>query len=379
MIDFWRTSKGTASLVGRGIGAIAVAVLLVGGCSIASPVVASVNGSVISRDWLDSAERAFDGSRVLQEELGIAPPVVVRNPQEAQGAPGLSGPQLRVALLARRIELEIIDTALGRLGLDPVYLRERFEEKLRRDLEQKGQGNVPKAALVFLSQWQADQFMLVQALAPSEPTTAALRNIFEIQPSFGAKLCFSVIKLDRQEEAEKVVERLRAGESFSQLAQDFSTDLYSKPRRGSVGCITQVEAFEKLLDPLPFLVAYQLADNQARGPIQSETGAFWFVRRAEGSTGFDFESALPQLQEQYPKIRGILVEDHLAKTAMEADVRVACPEGRWIPERFTIAPCGDVEAPALRSPAEVPEMGEVTPTAPGDQAEGGAAAPVPAG
>lgn len=346
-----RPRGGSGSLHGLVTTIVLAVTTMLAGCSFVSPVVASVDGSVVSKFWLDQMERAFEGSAVLQSLVGIAPVVAHSDPRQAAASAGASGPELRLQILNIRIRLEIVDSLLGRLGLDPadwrVEYRRRIEDRLRAQGVEWDDRSEP--ALDLAARWHGDLAMIHEALMPSQPDEAALRRAFETEPVFGARLCFSVIKVSKQDDAERVVERLQAGESFSQVASEVSEDPATKPRRGEVGCVTAVQALERLQDPTPFLVAYNLPDNRARGPEQGVAG-LWFVRRGEGSTGFDFESARPQLEAQYPQARGAVVERRLVDTALAADVRVVCPHGRWVPETLLVVPCEGARQPEAGTP-----------------------------
>lgn len=346
------------SLRGPVVAIVLAATTVLAGCSFVSPVVASVDGSVVSKSWLDEMERAFEGSAALQSLVGIAPAVVPSDPRQAAVSPGASGPELRLQILNIRIRLEIVDSLLGRLGLDPAEWRAEYRRRIEDRLRAQGVGwdRRSEPALDLAAKWHGDLAMIQEALMPSQPDEAALRQAFETQPIFGARLCFSVIKVSKQEDAERVVARLQAGESFSQVASEVSEDPATKPRRGEVGCVTAVQAVERLQDPTPFWIAYDLPDNRARGPEQGVTG-LWFVRRGEGSTGFDFESARPQLEAQYQQARGAVVERRLIDTALAADVRVVCPHGRWVPETLLVVPCEGARQPE----AEVPGVTEGPP------------------
>jgi hypothetical protein len=331
---------------------IAIAVLVIttvifGACAFASPVVATVNGSPITKSWLDSVHSAFDGDRSLQALVNIAPQTFASSPEEAAAQPGLTGRQLRVELLWRRLNLEVVDTMLGRMGLDPTEERKQSIAEIDRltagrRWESEGQR---QTVVDFVSRWIGDRTMLIEAIMPSVPDDDALRTLFETFPAFGAKLCFSVIKVQTPEEARKVEERLQAGESFSQVAADLSVDLATKPRRGDVGCVMLLEAYQRLQDPAPFAVAFSLGPGQARGPIEGPSGGAWYVRLNDsGSTGYDFDSARPQLFQQYPQARLQVVSDRFTQVALELDVRVACPDGRWNPENLVLEDCNEEPA-----------------------------------
>ncbi len=371
--------KRTKSSIAR---VLLVGVVLAGlglsACSFTSPVVATVGGSPITREWLDSMQAAFEGDRSLQALVNIAPQVFVQSPEEAASIPGLTGNELRLALLTRRLNLEVVGTMLGRMGLDPTEWRKFAADNLQGRLADRNWASESQRSAVidFASRWQGDRQMLLEALMPSQPDEQALRTLFEAYPTFGARLCFSVIKVQTQEDALAVEERLRSGESFSQVAADLSQDQASKTRRGDVGCVVLLEAFQRLQDPVPFLVAFSLDPGQARGPVEGATGGAWYVRRAEsGSTGTDFESAREHLIQQYSQARIQYVSDRFAEVASTIDVRIACPEGRWNPEQLTIEPCVGAVPVEDTIPVPGPEQPQegVTPSVSGQEPEGGAA------
>ncbi len=349
---------------GRHLRWIAIAVLLASAllasaCSFGSPVVATVGGSPITKHWLDSVVSAFEGDAALQRLVDIVQPVTASTVGQITDQPGLSGSELRVELLYRRLNLEVVDTMLGRMGLDPTEWRNQVSDLiLQRLANQRWKSDSQRETVIdFVTKWRGDRQLLIEALMPSNPDEQSLRTLFDAYPGFGAKLCFSVIKVQGPQEAQQVEERLRKGESFSQVAADLSQDLATKPRRGDVGCVLLMEAFEKLQDPAPFAVALSLSPGQARGPIQGPSGGLWYVRHNEqGSTGFDFDSARPQLIEQYQPARSQFVSDRFAEVAQSLDVRVACPEGRWNPELMVIESCDtstESPAPSISEPQPV--------------------------
>ncbi|MER3395507.1 MAG: hypothetical protein C4318_05450 [Acidimicrobiia bacterium] len=327
-------------------------------CDFVSPVVATVNASPITREWLDSVSDAFEGDKALQALIDVGPAVVVSSAEEERSQSGLRGRDLRLALLSRRMNLEVVDTMLGRMNLDPSAWRKQAAAEVERQTQAKtwASESQRRAVLEFASKWRGDRALLIEAIMPSQPSETSLELLFQRYPGFGAKLCFSVIKVENDDESRKVAERLNAGESFSAVAADLSVDLATKPRRGDVGCVTLLQAFQRLQDPVPFAVALSLRPGQARGPIEGATGARWFVRHSDsGSTGLDFDSARPQLLEQYGQARLQVVSDQFVEVALSLDVRIACPEGRWNPEQLAIEAC-DSSSGGAHPPLPQPEQ-----------------------
>ncbi len=81
------------------------------------------------------------------------------------------------------------------------------------------------------------------------------------------------IVLETKEQAEQMLERIRAGENFEKLARENSKDKRSAVHGGRIGWIKQGEIIPEV-EPR----AFALADGQMDGPIESPQG--WFIVRS---------------------------------------------------------------------------------------------------
>lgn len=81
------------------------------------------------------------------------------------------------------------------------------------------------------------------------------------------------IVLETKDEAQQLLDRIRAGENFEQLAREKSKDKRSAVHGGRIGWIKQGEIIPEV-EPR----AFALADGQMDGPIESPQG--WFIVRS---------------------------------------------------------------------------------------------------
>ncbi|HEX2305951.1 MAG TPA: peptidylprolyl isomerase [Nitrososphaeraceae archaeon] len=89
------------------------------------------------------------------------------------------------------------------------------------------------------------------------------------------KINCSHILVNKQSEALSVIERLKKGESFDQLAKEVSIDRGSGKRGGDLGFFgrgTMVRAFE--------VASFKLEKNQISEPVKSEFGYHIIKRTA---------------------------------------------------------------------------------------------------
>jgi peptidyl-prolyl cis-trans isomerase C len=81
------------------------------------------------------------------------------------------------------------------------------------------------------------------------------------------KIKCSHILVNKQSEAQSIIERLKKGESFDKLAKELSVDRGSGKRGGDLGFFgrgTMVRAFE--------VASFKLEKNQISEPVKTEFG-----------------------------------------------------------------------------------------------------------
>lgn len=328
------------------IAAAVVAALALPACALTSPMASSVNSSNISDAWLDQTTAAFVGSPLLQSAAGLGSQQPV---QQGQAPPELPVDDLKRQILTREIFTQMLEGEIYKAGADPTQriaeARDDFEVRLRSRAAPDAPPPNP-AAVEAIARWAGVERAFVDSVTPETPTTETLQAIYDKIPLLGQKLCMSVIEVTTPAAAQKVSQRVAAKESFGQIAADLSEDLNSKPRKGDVGCITAQDANQKRIDPAVFRAAAQTKPGSVSPPVQGDGGGVWFVRHADqGSTGADFESAVPNLIAQYNLARNAMAQERYQDLASSSDVTVVCPLGQWadqgpFAQNPMIVPCG---------------------------------------
>ena len=165
---------------------------------------------------------------------------------------------------------------------------------------------------------QADFRALVRDLLYRE----ALQERIESRvPTAGEQVHARHILVEDEETARTVLERLRAGEDFSALAEEFSIDPGSKSEGGDLGWFTRgrmVKAFED--------VAFSLPVGEISEPVQSEFG--YHIIKVEGhETNREFDS------QQLSQLQATAFDDWLAEARQNADIQRS-----WTPDKVPPTP-----------------------------------------
>lgn len=315
---------------------ILLAVTLLTGCDLLSPAASSVNSSVISEAWLENATSYFENDPVLQAAAGIRPPQVT-DPTGQFRTPEISREEIKRNVLQRELQTQLFESVIYSRGYDPKFWMARSYPELEQRLHAMYAGRpLPSGdAIELLNRWNAtfDAFITASTGLPEIATNQAVVTIFDRLPELGRRICMSIIAVNSREKADQVSQRLANRESFKAIATELSDHQPSKPRQGDIGCVTLSQAYQLLQDPTIFMAALETPPGSSRGPIQSGTGLIWWVRVAdEGSTGFDLESAAPQIVEQYQIARQELARLEYFKALESSDIRIVCPLGRWFAE-----------------------------------------------
>ncbi len=176
--------------------------------------------------------------------------------------------------------------------------------------------------------------MLIETVIDDAVTEGALRRLYEEQSqllSLGDEVHARQIIVQREEEVDEVITRLRAGEDFAQLALDLSTDDLTRLAGGDLGYFARGDLIIEEIEE----AAFGTEVGQISDPFRSELG--WHVlyvedRRAE---------VPPTFEEMRPDLVRFLTYQELQRLSdvltSRADVR-----------RFTsVAPSGDAGEPPV--------------------------------
>ena len=188
-------------------------------------VVSSLEQEILLRQW-------------APVDLGLTP-----TPDEVEGE------------IARRLNVSRDDAAAFQAA---------YESDLKaRDLSDKEYREMVEANL--LAQWVRDGFVRA---APEAADQVRIRQI----------------QVGAQEDADKVVERLNAGEDFATVAQEMSSDTATKDQGGEKGWVTLEE-----LDPTYAAKVFAMEAAQRSEPLEGE-GGFLIIEVEEKQAGRPLES-----------------------------------------------------------------------------------------
>ncbi|SHJ08368.1 peptidylprolyl isomerase [Lutispora thermophila] len=118
------------------------------------------------------------------------------------------------------------------------------------------------------------------------------------------KVKASHILLDTEEEARKILERVKAGEDFNALAKEYSTDPSAKQNSGSLGYFRQgdmVESFEQ--------AAFALKPGEISDIVKSEYG--YHIIKVE-------EKSIDKFEDVKNELRNALITEKKSKSYDEA-------------------------------------------------------------
>ncbi|HEX5613999.1 MAG TPA: peptidylprolyl isomerase [Acidimicrobiia bacterium] len=199
---------------------------------------------------------------------------------------------------------------------------------------------------------------------PTEPTEAEVRAYYDELIAESRAQCpldkqVAHILVETEDEANEVLERLAAGEDFTSLVGQFSTDEGSVPQGGQLGCLLQgqfVAPFEEAAMAAPI--------GEPVGPVQSEFG--WHVIRVTPYALPSYEvmrdRVIEQLQQDAADEANTRIDETLSEIIEErltdAEVTVNPRYGRWVV---------DEQGPRVEPPGtpDVRDGRETTTTMPG--------------
>jgi len=163
-----------------------------------------------------------------------------------------------------------IASRLNIQGNDEALFQATYERDLKTtDLSDKEYREMVEAAL--LTQWARDGFIRA---APAAADQVRVRQIL----------------VGAQEDADKVVERLNAGEDFATVASEMSTDTATKDAGGEKGWVTIEDLEVGALAPAEAAKVFALEAGQRSEPLEGQ-GGFLIVEVEEKQAGRPLEDA----------------------------------------------------------------------------------------
>jgi peptidyl-prolyl cis-trans isomerase C len=115
---------------------------------------------------------------------------------------------------------------------------------------------------------------------------------------------FSQIVTTKESEAMLLMSRLQKGDSFSQLAREFSADTATKKEGGSVGWVNASQMNTAVLQTLRLLNK----NEYSKKPIQ--IGNAWVILRLDDKRAMK----IPSFEESKPQLRQAIVQQYLTET-----------------------------------------------------------------
>ena len=211
-----------------------------------------------------------------------------------------------------------LKNAIERGAKDSPELQQTIKEELiNRELlvqEAKKEGLDKKPDFIF----QVDQFennLLLQTyiddyFQKNPITDEQLKAEYERQKKLigdtggEVQYRFSQIVTAKESEAMILMSRLQKGDSFAQLAREFSADAATKKEGGSVGWVNASQMNAAVLQTLRLLNKNEFAKK----PIQ--IGSAWVIVRLDDKRAMK----IPTLEESKPQLRQAIVQQYLTET-----------------------------------------------------------------
>lgn len=170
---------------------------------------------------------------------------------------------LRASVLDTLIEQTLVEQAAAEMGI--VVTDEAAQEEVR-NLQQSVASEDEWESFLQLNGYTEDEMLEAQrdALLTREVQDQLFGTLQGDVPQVRARH----ILLRTEQDAQLVLERLQAGESFESLAATYSVDLTTQDQGGNLGWFTRYE----LLDDRLAEIAFSLETNQIAGPIATRIG-----------------------------------------------------------------------------------------------------------
>ncbi|MEP7027709.1 MAG: peptidylprolyl isomerase [Candidatus Eisenbacteria bacterium] len=216
-----------------------------------------------------------------------------------------------------------LEAAIDRVALGPELVRVARERGLDRDDRMVDEHER------LLEGYALDHYYRDEIESRVRVTDAALRKLFAAEPGHyddRASITSHIIVLDRRTLADSLLTRLRAGESFHELARTYSMDGESAAKGGDMG----LQYFG--MQPNAGLQDAMFATPAGRlgGPEQTPQG--WVIWRIDSATPGQkrtFEQARPMLERDFR----VLEADRILTARLEKIQKAA--HVRMFPERLT--------------------------------------------
>ena len=224
--------------------------LILAACGGNSPTAATVDGTVITVDDVDSL--------IASDES------VVDKPTFAQ----FLGAAIQLEILFAAAEENygiVVSDEDGAAEADAIYEENAIDQTREEFLDQAG---ISEALFLELARQQVVdaeiRLVLEDSLEPSESDLEQARMQAELNL---AEVCVSHILVDTEEEALGILVRLDEGDDFGELAIELSTDTGSGANGGDLGCSSPSGYVD------PFAEATMTAEiDEPTGPVESQFG-----------------------------------------------------------------------------------------------------------
>lgn len=347
---------------------LAVAALLLAGCSSFESYAAQVNGERISQDELRSELNAILGNKDYLEQVDQQFTGDTQGQERAVGeGKGTFNTVFVAAVLNRRIGFELIHQEVERRKLKvSAEQRRQTRQALEERITKKVFNAFPESYREDLVRIFSEQLVLEEALGQSSVDDAAVKRFYEANPDAFAQTCVRHILVGAEAEAAAIKARLDAGEDFAAIARAESTDNQvpqgSAQQGGDLGCVPKgslVPEFEAAME--------SLQPGQVSGPVQTTFG-FHLIQVMERKT-ISLEEAAPRirqnLQGQSPNPVGLFVNQAMTKAKIVVNPRY----GKFVKS----GPSPGVQAPKLLDAARAqPGSRSQPPSQPGAERPPGA-------
>ncbi|HEX2029032.1 MAG TPA: peptidylprolyl isomerase [Nitriliruptorales bacterium] len=329
--------------------ALASLALVVSACggslAAGAAVAATVNGEEIPTDTLAVLVRAQ-----TSDPEDPSPPAPEQYGQVQQ---------IQRDTLAQLIQDEIVAQAATELGIDvsDQQVEERFqdfarefegEEGLREEIRRRGRTEADvRGQIAALERRQLlEEHFSEQDEVDAAEVRAAYRERLESQYTVAN---VAHILVEERADARRIIDQLRAGADFAQLAREHSQDQASARNAGSLGENprgTFVEEFDAAV--------WNAEPGEIVGPVQTRFG--FHVIRVDALRELPFQEVEQSLrQELAQQASREALDTWLSEALASADVHVAPRFGRWDPTTGRIV--ADTDIPTVgdgASPATLP-------------------------
>jgi parvulin-like peptidyl-prolyl isomerase len=310
------------------LSAVALLALVTAACGTSSATVATVNGEPIERSDVVSLRNSYEDAASTDGEMF------------RQDLTGLIIQQAMVDAARDQFDVEISDAAVTERATDPPTRYASIFESIAADPD-AGPGLVEANAVRSLISDAVVGEMALEASGGAEQLLAA-------SPQDVTLVCARHILTQTAEEAEEVLERLEAGEAFSELVTEVSLDTNSPG-----GLLAGPEGCPVHLTPLgvDFAVAAATAPiGEPTGPVATEFG--YHVIVVDERVSPTVEQLEDDLAAYFdPNVGAEFFTSWFNEVVRSADIDVASAAGTWSPTAVAIVPPGGSETPA---PGDLP-------------------------